>query len=309
MNLSVILRRSLAIKQGEKILVLTDKKQLKIAKKFFSAAKKLSKNTILLLKPIGNHSGEEPSPTIAQAMFNADVALLITRYSLSHTKARKNASRAGLRIASLPWFTEQMFTALQTNPFLLQKKGRKIINVLNKTDRIRILTKSGTNLSFSIKNRKIFNDDGLYRKKGSFGNLPAGEVCLAPLEGTANGIIVIDSIRDGKEVFAKPTTIITVNKGKVITISDNNCKLAKYFRTIKNAKNIAELGIGTNHKAKIIGYILQDEKAAGTCHIAFGNNKSFGGRVYSSLHLDTILLKPTIYADDKLIMKNGKRKV
>jgi len=309
MNLSQILQRSLAIKQGEKVLIVTDKKELHVAKKFFIAAKKLSKNTRLLLKPVGKYDGEEPPSNVAKEMRESDVTIAVTTYSLSHTKARREASKAGARIASLPGFTEQMFSALQADPFLLNKKGEVIIKILKKTNNIRILTKSGTNIFFSIKNRKIFNDDGLYIKKGDFGNLPAGEVCLAPLEGTAQGIIVIDNMRDGKEIFAKSRTAITVKKGKAVAISDKNCKLAKYFRTIKNAKNIAEFGIGTNYKAKVIGYILQDEKVAGTCHIAFGNSTALGGKVYSSVHIDAIMFKPTIFADNKTIMKNGKWKI
>jgi len=31
-----------------------------------------------------------------------------------------------------------------------------------------------------------------------------------------------------------------------------------------------------------------------------------GGKVYSEMHLDAILFKPTIWADKKLIMKHGK---
>jgi len=74
----------------------------------------------------------------------------------------------------------------------------------------------------------------------------------------------------------------------------------------KNARNVAEFGIGTNDKAKIIGNILQDEKVMGTCHIAFGNNSAMGGKVYSEVHVDTILERPTIIIDGKILMKDGK---
>lgn len=42
---------------------------------------------------------------------------------------------------------------------------------------------------------------------------------------------------------------------------------------------MAEFGIGTNYKAKLVGLILEDEKVFGTIHIAFGNNLSMGGRI------------------------------
>ena len=97
-----------------------------------------------------------------------------------------------------------------------------------------------------------------------------------------------------------------VEKGEAVKISDGGCKIAEYFKSIKNARNIAEFGIGTNYQARVIGNILQDEKVLGTCHIAFGNNSSFGGKVYSEMHIDNVIQKPTIVVDKEIIMKDGK---
>ncbi len=47
------------------------------------------------------------------------------------------------------------------------------------------------------------------------------------------------------------------------------------FRKHKNADNIAEIGLGTNPVAKIIGNVLEDEKVHGTCHVALGDNHTF----------------------------------
>src|SRR3972149_9847149 len=99
------------------------------------------------------------------------------------------------------------------------------------------------------------------------------------------------------EDYAKPKTKVLFFNGLAFGISDHNSKLAKIFSTVKNSRNIAELGIGINKKAKLIGKILQDEKVLGTAHIAFGNNKSYGGKIYSEVHLDCIIKKPTIIAD------------
>lgn len=304
MNLSKILQKSLAINQREKVLVLTDKLELRNAKKFFNAAKKLSQNTTLLLKPVGNHSGEEPSSEIAKEMKKYDVIIAVTTHSLSHTKARINASKRGARTASIPGFQGKMGAALRADTYELRKAGLKIKKILQKSKNIRVVTPSGTDIFFQTR-KHIETDDGILRKKGSAGNLPAGETYFAPLEGTANGKIVIDSMKNCK-AYAKSGTHVLVKDGKAVEISDKKSLLAKYIFSIKNADNIAELGIGTNRKAKPIGFMLQDEKAAGTCHIAFGNSSAIGGKVYSKIHVDAVLFKPSIFADGKIIMKNGK---
>ena len=74
----------------------------------------------------------------------------------------------------------------------------------------------------------------------------------------------------------------------------------------KEARNIAEFGIGTNENAKITGNILEDEKVIGTCHIALGNNAGFGGKVNVQLHIDGIIKKPTIFVDNKKILDDGR---
>lgn len=307
MNLSQILRNSLAIKRGEKVLVLTDKPELANAKRFFLAAKKLSQNAELLIKPVGSHSGEEPSQQIAERMKKFDVIIAVTTHSLTHTKARIRASGKGARIASLPGFQEKMMSALQADPYELRRAGEKIKKILIKTKTVHVTTPSGTDISFRT-GKHIEIDDGLLRKKGAAGNLPAGEAYFAPLEGTANGTVVIDSMRNCR-AYAKSGTRVLVRNGKAVDVSDKKSLLAKYIFSIKNADNIAEFGIGTNKKAKVICRILQDEKAAGTCHIAFGNSAAIGGKVYSKIHVDAILFKPSIFADGRMIMRRGKMTV
>ena len=74
----------------------------------------------------------------------------------------------------------------------------------------------------------------------------------------------------------------------------------------KDARNIAEFGIGTNDSAKLSGVLLEDEKVMGTIHIALGNNVSMGGSVNVPIHLDGVVKKPTVWMDGKLLMKDGK---
>ena len=76
---------------------------------------------------------------------------------------------------------------------------------------------------------------------------------------------------------------------------------------LKNETNgtLCELGIGTNEAAILNGIILEDEKVYGTVHIAFGTNASFGGVNKAECHMDGIILRPTLYLDDTLVIKEG----
>jgi len=305
MKIENIFKKSLGIKTHDKILIITDKKKIKIAKKIHKYLTKVSNNISLLIKGVGKYHGEEPSKKVSREMKKHDVIIALTTHSLTHTNARKIACKKGARIVTMPGFTEKMLSTVKADPIKMLKTGKKLEKLLRKTKTVRITTQYGTEISFSVKGRFIDIDAGIFNKPGNFGNMPSGEVSTSPKEGTANGMIVINSMED----FVKPNTIVYVEKGKAIDISDKKSKLAKIFKKVKNSTNIAEFGIGLNPKAKIIGNILQDEKALKTCHVAFGNNKSYKGKIYSKVHLDAILFKPTIWFDKKKIMSKGKPKI
>ncbi len=303
MELSKVFQRALGIKPKDKVLVITDKIKMPLAKKVYSACLQVSKNTKMVRKPVGVRSGEEPPKKIANMMKRNNVVIALTKHSLTHTNARREACKLGVKIATMPGFTKEMWKTLEADPYQMNKVCEKIRKRLKKANIVRITTNSGTDITFSIKKRLVDIDDGLFIKRPrNFGNLPAGETSVSPTEGTANGVITINSMED----YAKPGTYVVIKKGNAVYISDNKCKLAKTFKTVLNATNLAELGIGVNPTAKIIGNILQDEKVKGTCHLAFGSNLSYRGKIYSPFHLDAILLKPTIWLDNKLFMKEGK---
>jgi aminopeptidase len=196
----------------------------------------------------------------------------------------------------------------------LYRFNKKLVGKLKGVNKIRIVGKK-TNLEFSIKSRRIFNACGIVTKKEEMGylNLPDGEVFIAPIENSANGEIYFDlpcMYHYGKQVEG---VWFKFKNGKVVKYKIDK-GLKNFEDILKNASGekfrIGEFAIGTNPKAKPTGgMIIVDEKVRGTTHMAIGHNKHFGGKNDSTIHWDffkTMDRGSRLYADKKLIMKDGK---
>ncbi len=235
-----------------------------------------------------------------------DCVIALSNYSTSHTMFRDFLTKiCGCRYASMPLFDISMLEgAMNVDWKALAKRTIGIAKIVNMAEFIKIKTPNGTFISFSKKGRKAISDTGVLTRKGSFGNLPAGEVYLAPVEGTAYGRLVLEW---GPTRHLESTIILTVKDGYVVDISGED-KYAEYLSMRlserKENGNIAELGIGTNASAKRPDNILESEKILGTVHIALGDNSPFGGHIKTPFHQDFVFFKPTV----TLIRKDGSRK-
>ena len=129
--------------------------------------------------------------------------------------------------------------------------------------------------------------------RGAFGNLPCGEGFIAPLEGTAEGTLVVDGSIAGIGRVAEPVAL-TVRDGHLTEA--NGADGARLLELLTehgpDGTNVAELGIGTNESAILTGNILEDEKILGTAHVAFGASAAIGGTVQVPVHLDCVVLRP-----------------
>lgn len=294
-----IIKRCLGFENGEHVLIICDDKSEALAGAFYKAVQAEGIESILLKIAPRQMHGQEPPKEVAAALKATDIAILLTSMSLSHTQARKEAClEFGTRIASLPGVTTEIFKrSIRLNYASLKKKVDQAVKRLNKGRRVEVYTKRGTSLVMSIRGRRGFADDGLYTKAGAFGNLPAGEACIAPCEGTTNGRLVVDASAPIAGKLKQPIEIIIKN-GFI-----QNMPLPEIAALIKPlgrcARNIAEFGIGLNHKAKVTGNILEDEKTKQTAHLAIGANISFGGKVACPCHLDFVFFNPWIAIDGK----------
>jgi len=299
----IVLRECLGVKRHETFLIVCDPPLQSLANEFYKTAREYNKggHVVLMTMPACKMHGEEPPSCVAEALKTADTAILLTSKSLSHTRARKIACKKyGTRIASLPGITRDICNrSIAVNYGLLKKRTSRVAKQLTYGKKVDIVTAKGTRLTMSIAGRKGFSDNGMYTHEGAFGNLPAGEACIAPIEGSTNGCLVIDGSEPIGGRVKKPVKI-HIKNGYALNMPFP--AIARLINKLSaQAMNIAELGIGLNPRAKVTGNVLEDEKARCTAHIALGNNQSFGGNVYCPCHLDFVFLNPMIYIDGKKV--------
>ncbi len=237
----------------------------------------------------------------------------VNHYSVSHTLFRKLCTEfLSMRFASMPLFTSEMFyTAMQADWNRVARLSAEIASLLTDAEAARVTSSNGTEIEFSLKGREGIADTGKLCSPGDFGNLPAGEAFIAPVEGTAEGVIVTRYAPDRK--LEEPVRLV-VERGRVREVTGERAFsefLSGLIHKEKNADNVAEFGIGTNERAVRKDNILEAEKILGTCHIAVGDNSSFGGNVRANVHIDLLVEEPTVVlkmpgSRDVKILEGGK---
>lgn len=302
----VVLKDCLDVRRGEKVLIVTDDLKVDIGQALYEGARDLGAEALMIVMQPRKISGEEPPAPVVKAMEEADVVICPTESSLTHTQAKINAVKNGARVATMPGITSEMFEqgAITADYQEVEKLTLKITDLLTKGETARIV-KNGYVLTLSIEGRNGIASTGIYNKSGMSGNLPSGEAYIAPVEGTAHGEMMIDGSMVGIGKLEEPL-YVKIENGNLVEVKGENADKVQILLENERNSNVAELGIGTNNKARLCGIILEDEKVYGTVHIAFGTNTSFGGTVKADCHFDGVILKPDLFIDDVLVVKDGE---
>lgn len=297
-----------AVKAGENVCIVADTDTLVYAEALANASSALGADTVVCIMAPRKVDGEEPPAMIGAAMRSCDVALLISTYTVSHTDAMVGAAKAGVRMVVFHEMGEDVFTSEAMTPDYakLDEDTRKLAELLTRASKVRVVTSLGTDISLSLAGRQALSISGA--KAAPITGLPGGEAAIAPVEGTAEGIVVVDHAVAGIGKLQAPIKV-TVKKGRAVSF-EGGAEAAKLRDKIAaadgNANNIAEFAIGTNPKSRLLGNVPEDKKKRGSIHIALGDNHAIGGTVSSGLHLDMIILRPTVWLDGNEVVTQGE---
>lgn len=302
---AAVVRDCLGVGDGEEVLVVCNPATQHLGERLREEAAEAGGDSVLaIISERASHAAEPPR-TVAEAMAGADVLLAPTVQSLSHTAARKRATERGARCATLPGVTEDMLARVMGADMLgLRRKGHAVAEALDRASEARITDANGTDLRLDLSGREAIPDAGELTERGAFGNLPCGEGFISPAGG--NGTLVVDGSMAGIGLVDEPVELVV--EGGHLTSARSGQGMAFMGLLTEHGDDgtsLAELGVGTNEKAKLTGETLEDEKILGTCHVAFGASAGIGGTVQVPVHLDCVVMKPTIELDGEAIVRDG----
>ena len=314
----MVVQTCMDIRRGENVLIVCDPTTAEIGQSLHIATQKRSDRVLLIVMPKSRHHGEEPPSPVAALMRQQQVVIAATKYSLTHTRAARQALKDGARIATMPGMTFELYTeGGMTADF--QDVKRRISNIANFLRRRRIInvkSESGTDVTFEVNWRDWkLDDNGICNRPRMLTNLPAGKVFILPKEGTMNGTIVIDGSWDSTlidepvEFIVEDGTVVDVKGGTLAaTIRQSYGEVAKKLKAKdrESVWTVAEFGFGMNPSARLVGNVLEDEKRMGSCYFSIGDNTGLGGTSNAGIHVSGVLAEPSVWLDDSCLTEAGE---
>jgi leucyl aminopeptidase (aminopeptidase T) len=300
-----VVRRCLAVKAGEEVLVVVDAATRAIGEALRDEAAAVSADAVLAVMDERANDGTEPPRLVAAALEACDVFIAPTSRSLSHTAARKRASDAGARGATMPGVTADMLARVMAVDFdLMGARSKAVAAILDEGTLARVTCPRGSQFTLDLSGRRGISDDGDLSTPGAFGNLPCGEGFIAPCAG--EGRIVASSLAPLGQ--SDEPAALTLANGHVVSAEGGLGP--EYLQRLQAhgelGTNLAELGVGTNDCARLTGNVLEDEKILGTVHVAFGASAGIGGTVSVPIHLDVVILEASLEVDGRPVLDAGR---
>lgn len=304
----ILLSTVLKVKPGERLVIVTDDGAQEVAEALYTRGRTNGLDPTLCLMPIRSRPHEEPPSPIAAALKAADCGILAVTRSITHSRARNEATAAGVRIASMPGACPRMFEdgSLEADASVIKPLGEWISAQITAANDVHVTSDRGTDLRLSVAGRKGWGSFGLADTPGGFTVIPCLEAVVGPVEWSAQGRLIVDGVVVPGRLVKEPFEVI-VEKGTIKSI--NGGEDADMLRKLlsgyddPNVYHLAELGIGLNPKAQM-GFDIsaEDEGVYGTIHFGFGEGRSFGTAITASTHTDLVLSDGRITLDGKTLL-------
>jgi leucyl aminopeptidase (aminopeptidase T) len=314
-----VVDRCVGVKAGERVLLVTDTAfDQRITEVFGLVCKERGAEVAVINFTPSRLPNEEPPAMVGGAMVRSDVIFELTSQWISITSAKREACAKGARYltmaeVSLPMFLPGRPAAVDF--VAVAPHVDRIVELFTKAKKIRITSLAGTELTADLTGRQGRGVTGIANTPGSYSPNPDIEASISPLEGSANGVIVVDGLINliglGRvtspfEVIIKDGWLKEIRGTGDAAVFAEGLRQALETRQDPNIYNIAELGMGLNPNSKFGDISIETESTIGTAHFGMGDSTGYGGKVSAKGHFDCIFRHVSLWLDDQPILQHGK---
>jgi len=305
-TVSRVLDTCLGLRAGERVMLLTDVGTDPIViEGLVNGIAERGAEPLVRLLPLFPMPGSEPPDAIAEELADVECGIELTSTFIGSSRARQNASAAGTRYVCMPAVVADTFRI--GGPFdvdfdALAVTTLTLAGAWEEASTYRIVTPGGTDLRGSVQGRKGRALTGVARNPGDYMAPPDIESGTAPVEGSTNGVVVIDAdfLFMGQGPVSEPVTLHLRDGELVSTDGGEAWRLTEMIERCRDHRmtNLAEVSVGLNPQGSVCGVPMETESTLGSAHIAFGNSIAYGGTVAAVAHLDCVMKDATVYLDD-----------
>jgi leucyl aminopeptidase (aminopeptidase T) len=246
-------------------------------------------------------------------MLEAGAVIELTSLFIGSSLARRRATEAGVRYLAMPGVRLDTFRddgPLAVDFDAIRADAEVIGRAWDGAARFRLTTPAGTDLQGSVEGRPGRVLHGVARNDGAYMAPPDIEAGTAPVEGTTQGIVVVDAdlLFMGQGPLPDPV-VIHVTDGEMSGLEGANADRLRDMLARcddERMRNVAEVSMAFNPAGRVCGVAMETESALGTAHIALGNSMAYGGVVDAVAHLDCVMKDATLELDGRPVMVAGE---
>ncbi len=302
------------LKAGERVVIVTDfEMAARIPELLAAGCAELGADPVVAVMAPREVDGAEPPATVAAAMAEANLVLTPVSRSISHAAATRAALGRGARVLSLSDFREEMFYEGGIGADFLAVKPTcdRVARLLGEAREAHLTSAGGTAVRMDLRGRAGNSHSCIVHAPGVFSAFPNIEANISPVEGSSEGVIVLDgSIPNFRLGVLREPVRLEVKGGMItgITGGEQAQRLEGLLRERGNLEvyNIAQLAVGLNPECRrLSGQMTNDHGALGTVHIGVGTSENLGGHTRAGLHFDGIMRHPTLRLDGATVLDDG----
>jgi 2,5-dihydroxypyridine 5,6-dioxygenase len=308
-----VVRAVLAVRPGEAVVVVRDAtSDAAVGEALAAAVAAAGATPVTVAMPPLAVGGQEPPRPVAAALRAADAAILHAGYALFHTAAVRAALAAGVRTVDMWGVDAALMVAggMAADHAEIERLTRAVAARLAAGDRVRLTTAAGTDLRLSVRGRRCTPLGADASRPGGHCALPAGEVAVAPVPGSAEGVIVDPYVLERRDLaFRREPFVMELADGEVQGVHggrEAEAVAAMIAAVGPCARQVAEFALGTNRWCRLGATLREAKKAWGTAHVAIGDSRSLGGDVDCPVHMDIVLRAPTVTLDGEVLVADGR---